>query len=184
MKPAASLRASTSPAPSAPGVETPTPTAAANKPGAPGCIAGRKSAVAGAGVGTRSSGSVHYFQPRSPHPMAAEEDRFVNQLCVQDVAQGSTPVSSARPRVEKRPRARCEVPDHWPESVFRFLADRLSTTPSPSPPVCGILGPRQRVWQSITSLAFLVALRGEAEWPISQGALGRAPPLLVLLIHA
>lgn len=97
--------------------------------------------------------------------MAAEEDRLVNQLCVHGVAQGLHSGVLCQTWSGEGTRTRCEVPDHWPESVFRFLADRLSNTPSPNPPVCGILGPRQRVWQSITSLAFLVALRGEAESP-------------------
>lgn len=64
----------------------------------------------------------------------------------------------------ERTRTRCKVPDHWPESAFRSLPAGSRPPSLQSRRFVEFQDPDNRVWQSITSLVPLAALRGEAWW--------------------
>jgi len=64
----------------------------------------------------------------------------------------------------ERTRTRCKVPDHWPEPAFRSLPAGSRPPSLQSRRFVEFQDPDNRVWQSITSLVPLAALRGEAWW--------------------
>lgn len=106
--------------------------------------------------------------PRSPlitDPMNTEAGSVVGVL----------PRSGVFRQGRRFTRGRRRVPDSWPDSKSNPLPAGSRAPFSPESPVCGISGPDDWVWQSISSFSFFSGHPVKNLRPIKHGNSGQTP---------